>query len=672
MVDSLTKWFFENPKHLSTFFNCPFFGLGLYRASDKSWISVSDTLCDMLGYSHEEIWPLTWVDLTHPDDLQKNLTLFDSAVASGMQENYALEKRFIRKDESDLAALVQVIVHRDSSGSEEPFNLMIVQDLSAQKAAEAKLKTMVRQQEQVIREKTASLEEQVGIQTRLNDELAVIQKRMNAALECMNDGFALYDQNDRLVLWNKRYAEIYKETSDLLIRGATFSEIASACAWQGLVREALGREEEWIADRIAKRDRSQKTEYQLSDGTWISATDQKTPDGGYVCLRVDISELKKAHHDAEAANKAKSEFLARMSHEIRTPMTGILGLADMLSRSSLTGEQRDLLKNIRTSGNLLMEILNEVLDQSKIDAGKLEIERVTFQFRPVLESVISNFNPIAVDKGVSLNCTVDNDIPDFVCGDPTRIRQVLFNLVGNAIKFTAQGRVDIFATRGEGDRIEFSVQDTGIGIDRNRMDFLFLPFEQADKSTSRSHGGTGLGLTIAKHLIELMGGGIQVSSELNVGSKFSFYLHLPRAENPDSGPAVAAAREFVERPLRILVADDNEINQMVVEAVLQERHHSCAFANDGEEAVEVFKAGEFDLVLMDIRMPKVDGIEAFKRIREFENGREKVPIIALTADVTEDHVREYRETGFDGVAYKPIDPEVLFALIGKVMSAGAP
>ena len=367
---------------------------------------------------------------------------------------------------------------------------------------------------------------------------------------------------------------------------------------------------------------------------------------------------------SEKINQDKSMFLANMSHEIRTPMTGVLGLTELLLKTPLNSPQQEILSNISTSGKMLRQIINDVLDQSKINAGKLEINEQAFELNKSPELATAVFQTKAEDKGLELNVHLAADLPSHVLGDEHRINQVLFNFVSNAIKFTESGAVDIHLRKKHG-MIEFSVEDTGMGIDEHALTGLFNPFEQANKSITRSHGGTGLGLSISKNLVELMRGEIGVESRLNSGSKFWFRLPLESALSQDLDQSEAQTVEHRKRSLEILVAEDVEINQIVLESLLTDAGHQCTLASDGEEAVIKFQEQSFDLVLMDIRMPNVDGIEALKRIRALESEGSHVPIIAVTADVAEGHVKDFLESGFNAVAHKPLEPEKLFAAIDK-------
>jgi signal transduction histidine kinase len=374
-----------------------------------------------------------------------------------------------------------------------------------------------------------------------------------------------------------------------------------------------------------------------------------------------------AEQQAYEASQARAEFLATVSHEIRTPMTGVLGIAEMLDKTKLDAEQKKLVKHIRDSGTMLHEIVNDVLDQSKITAGKLTLEEIAFELRSVPEMAVSMFRQQADEKRLTLAFEYDESLPQFISGDPTRLRQVLFNLLGNAFKFTRHGSVTLKVSH-QGRDVRFDVQDTGKGIDKASLASLFDPFTQANTSVSREYGGTGLGLTISKSLIEMMGGEVKVVSEPEKGSTFSFTMPLRQVDAPEAAdkPANTLAIQDLGS-LKILVAEDVEINQIILESLLEDEGHICTFANHGGEALEAIEADDYDLVLMDIRMPKVDGIKALKAIRSRDDAKRELPVIALTADVAEGQLDTFLQEGFDEVASKPVVPERLLGTIAEVM-----
>lgn len=401
----------------------------------------------------------------------------------------------------------------------------------------------------------------------------------------------------------------------------------------------------------------------------------------YIAVRTDITAdkenevaLKLASAEAESATKAKSEFLASMSHEIRTPMTGILGYSDMLLDERLSPENAEMVSKIKEATTSLLTIINDILDISKIEAGKLEIEKIDFRPTKIVNDVAQLFRQSgAADKRDKLLITTEipDDFPDMIHADPTRLRQVLVNLVGNAVKFTEQGSVTLKCIH-DADHLmlHYEITDTGIGIDDDSQAKLFGDFVQADASISRQYQGTGLGLAICKRLVELMGGEIGVKSQQGMGSTFWFNLPYEPAKSDfviETSQTYNAKKFTGSRSLSILVAEDNEINQTIIQSILGKMGHETTVAADGVEAVEAIEASDFDLVLMDIRMPKMSGPDATKRIRRMDGFKSAIPIIALTADVMADNRQSYMDVGMNDCVGKPIDQAELAIAINKAI-----
>jgi signal transduction histidine kinase/CheY-like chemotaxis protein len=385
-------------------------------------------------------------------------------------------------------------------------------------------------------------------------------------------------------------------------------------------------------------------------------------------MMAEHSQLKQsllsARLEAEAASQAKSNFLAVVSHEVRTPLNGILGMAQIMSADPLAPAQAERLEVVQRSGEMLLSILNDVLDLAKIEAGRIELESIPFELGQVLAATVACFLPLAQVK--NLRFEIDATAAQGLYrGDPTRVRQIASNLISNALKFTEAGSVSLSASYGDG-VLRLSVADTGIGIPADKLGQLFSRFFQADQSTTRRFGGTGLGLAICRDLASLMGGDIQVRSELGVGSTFTVSLPLQRlGDAPTVTPDETLAEERLDEALKVLAAEDNAMNQMVLRAMLESFGVAVTIVGNGAEAVEAWGREDWHLILMDVQMPVMDGPEAARAIRALEaaEGRPRTPIIALTADTMSHQIKVHLDSGMDLHVAKPIEATDLFRKI---------
>jgi PAS domain S-box-containing protein len=426
------------------------------------------------------------------------------------------------------------------------------------------------------------------------------------------------------------------------------------------------------------------------DGTEIDVSVSMAPvsDGrggvqGVVCLVEDITKRKRAEIELAAARdralelvRLKSQFLANMSHEIRTPMSAILGMTDMALETTLSDEQRDYLETVKSSSVSLLELLNDILDLSKIEAGRLELASIPFSLRGMLDETLRTLALRAQQKELELQGEVARDVPDAVVGDPRRLRQVLLNLVGNALKFTERGEVVVRArcesVGADRVRVHFAVSDTGIGIPADQQGLIFAPFVQADGSMTRQHGGTGLGLGIASELVSLMDGRLWVESSVGVGSTFHFTASLAVRGEGRTRPA-RKIEHTMGTPLRVLLAEDNAVNRKVVIRMLERRGHRVEAVADGRQALAALARAHFDLVLMDVQMPGMDGLETTARVRVHEAGTGRhVPIVALTAHAMEGDRERCLAAGMDGYVSKPIDAAELAEAIARLVPVACP
>ena len=385
-------------------------------------------------------------------------------------------------------------------------------------------------------------------------------------------------------------------------------------------------------------------------------------------------EEKRLAQAAEAGAHAKTSFLATMSHEIRTPMNGILGMTELTLATNLTEEQRENLTWVKISGESLMRILNDILDFSKIDAGQMSLEHIPFSLPEILDSVIGIYSVEATSHGLSLAWHPENTIPEHVCGDPVRLQQILSNLISNAIKFTKTGGIEVKARSRPSANpnfacLTFTVADTGIGIPGDKLDLIFQPFVQAESSTTRKYGGTGLGLAIVNRLVKLLGGQLWIESEVGTGTQFYFSIDIELAEQP-------ATEKTIQKPLSvaqtinqktILLVEDTPVNQQVALKLLGKSNYLVTLAENGKRAVELIFEQSFDLILMDIQMPVMNGLEAARLIRQYETEQAiaRTPIVAMTANAMQSDREECLASGMDDFVAKPFRADDILTIIER-------
>ena len=629
---------------------------------EKGWIEVNDALCQTLGYTRDELTRMTWTELTYPEDLAPDLAQFNRMLA-GEINSYAMDKRFIHKDGHLVYTRLAVSHVRKPDGSLD-YVVAMVEDISDRKRSELALESS--------------------------------EKQLRFVLEGSELGFWDWDIAAGKVDRNERWA---------VMLGYTHSEIQhTVMQWTDFIHPE-DRERAWdsIKAVIEGRSNMHRLEYRMlhKDGSirWIldqASVMQRDADGRPVRMcgtHTDITarkqdelellqhrhhlqqlveaqtrELRIAKEAAETANVAKSAFLANMSHEIRTPLNAITGMTHILRRSGLTPEQADKIDKIENAGSHLLRIINDVLDLSKIEAGKFALEDAPVHVEAMLDNIAFLLGQKARDKGLRFNIKTAS-IPHHLHGDATRLQQALLNYVANAIKFTEHGhitlRVKEEAQADKSATLRFEVEDTGIGIAPEALPKLFSAFEQADNSTTRKYGGTGLGLAITRKIAEVMGGTAGVTSTPNQGSTFWFTVVLKKSRHSAEEAAKArleAAEQAIQRDhvgKRILLAEDEPINREIAQALLEDVGLQIDLAENGREAVEKARSGNYDVILMDMRMPVLDGLNATREIRQLL-GHHTPPILAMTANAFAEDKDQCFEAGMDDFISKPVMPEVLY------------
>ncbi|MDP2653005.1 MAG: PAS domain S-box protein [Candidatus Omnitrophota bacterium] len=561
-----------------------------------------------------------------------------------------IETQVRRKDGSVLDVNLSVSVIKDSGGV-VIGTIGIMNDITRQKTAERRIK-----------------ESENKIRIILDNSAVAI---------------TLTDEQDRLVSWN-RYAEqllgfsreeLYLKPVKSLYPAEEHDKIRSA-----EIRKYGSRHH--LETRVLKKDGT-LIDVDLSVNVLKGSNDQVI---GSVGIMQDITEQKRfqqmllqAKTIAEEANSAKSLFLANMSHEVRTPMNTILGMIDLTLDTEMSLEQRDNLSTAKDAADILLSLLNDIIDLSRVEAGKIQLEQIEMNIHNIVKSVCKGLSVLAQNKKLELAWDVDPAVPETLVGDPVRVRQVLVNLINNAIKFTFQGKIvtSVRVEGAEGDELElrFAVADEGIGIPKDKQNAIFDVFTQADPSTTRRFGGTGLGLSISKRLVEMMNGRIWVESEEFKGSTFSFTARLKTV--PEKREVPAPAPDFAEpsgdKPLReikdlaILLAEDNIVNQKIAARMLEKRGWKVKAVENGQAVLDLMAKEKFDLILMDAQMPIMDGFEATRLIREQEKATKKhIPIIALTARAMTADRTQCLQSGMDGYVSKPIDRQKLYEAIEQL------
>jgi PAS domain S-box-containing protein len=600
----------------------------------------------MLGLPPEEFYrrgARAWLEFIHPDDLETARAGFEQLFTAG--KLFDVKLRAVRADGTWIWA------HARSVGTHEGGGVKYASGLLSDITEQVRAQDALTQSEQKYR--------------------LLFERNMAGVFRCSQLGNFL-DCNEaaaRILGYDSREDLIGRPATDAFIDLADKNSVDQKMTQQGSIfnQEIRLRRKDgshvWVMSNTSVVEGPMGPEV---EGTFVDITARKEAE----------EHMRLAKEAAEAASRAKSEFLANMSHEIRTPMNGVIGMTGLALETDLNEEQREYLTTVKSSAEALLHIINDILDFSKIEARKLELERVPFSVRDVVRATTRELSVQAQQKKLSLLCHFSSDLPQTEIGDPGRLRQVLMNLIGNAIKFTEHGEIMVVAKKltdapGE-NTLQFSVSDTGIGVPAEKQKTIFEAFVQADSSSTRQYGGTGLGLTIASQLVALMGGRIWLESDPGKGSTFHFTACFGSAtENLQNAAAngnghqeLRAASAVEQRKLRILIAEDNLVNSRLATRLVAKQGHSAVVVGTGKAALKALEDETFDLVLMDVQMPDMDGFEATSAIREQERGtRKHLPIIAMTAHAMSGDRERCLEAGMDAYVTKPVDAKKLLAAI---------
>lgn len=576
----------------------------------------------------------------HPEDYDETLRRFIRCVETGLEFRHELRAFF--PDGKVLYLNGAGVRKLDEQGN--PLKIVgTIQDITEQKQIEITL----RENESLLKSINQNIKE--GIYRSTRDEGLIY------ANQAFADMFG-YDTPDEMksIPINTLYADptLRKQILQNLERGIDRSND------EILFVRRDGTHFWGLLKSISSKDADGKTYF---DGAIVDITDRK---------KIEV-ELRKAKEAAESAAVAKSEFLSNMSHEIRTPMNAIHGLIDLLLQEEFKGKNLENLKAIKYSADNLLVIINDILDFSKIEAGKITFEHIDFSIQELMNDLLYTQKIRSDSKGIELNLEIELDVPRYLKGDPFRLNQIMLNLTSNAIKFTNIGRVDVYVSKvyedEDGVGISISVKDTGIGIPQAKINSIFESFTQAYTDTSRKYGGTGLGLAITKRLVEMQGGSIMVKSRVGVGSEFTFILKFVRGEATNSSTNEPSGVTKDLKECKILVAEDNIMNQFVINKILTKWNAKVFMADNGNKALEILSQLDVDVVLMDLQMPELNGFDTTRIIRDTNSLvlNHKVPIIALTADAFSETKRKVLESGFDDFVTKPFDQDTLFLKIKR-------
>ncbi|QGQ97656.1 PAS domain S-box protein [Paenibacillus psychroresistens] len=605
---------------------------------DGSFIAVNPATCNIFEYKQDELSSFKFFQLLHPDEeVLKIEDIYDQINVTNTVAKH--QNRYMQKGGKVAWCEVTFTLIRDEVGTPLHYLIQIV-DITERKESENKLQETI--------ERYTSL------------------KKYN------HDAILSLDLQGQVMNGNKMAEKLTGYKLDTELIGMDIANLIGHENVKRILEDALhdNTVEQGIESIITKEGE------EVEVLTSIAPIFINSHNIGFYLIAKDISEQKKlllAKESAESTNQAKSEFLAMMSHEIRTPMNGVIGMTELLLETTmLNSEQREYVEIIRKSGDSLLAIINDILDLSKIEAGKSELQEDILDVRNSISDTLSIFSSKAAEKQLELNYLVGHDVPEYIISDADRLRQVLLNLVGNAVKFTEGGevivRVKKVIVEPDTSHLEFTVNDTGIGIPTTRLTDIFEPFSQVDSFMNRTHEGTGLGLAISKKIVELMGGTIRAESDGQQGSSFIFTIRYTPKISVEHKTKQSLYLPS-ERPGKILIAEDNKINQIVLAKMLEKLGHSVTIADDGDAVVKAAMNEVYDIIFMDLHMPVMNGFEATKRIKETSPPDTCPIIIAVTANALKGDREKCLAAGMDDYISKPIKRDVVTRLIDQFMNS---